>query len=148
MTGGWRARIRGEPEAGTPADGVDGNRGDLSEAQADGSRAGTTHLSVSAGRTEIDRPNQVWCTDITYIRMRQGFMYLVAVMDWFSRYVLAWEVSVSLETSFCLAALDWAFRRDRQIFSTPIKGRSSPAKISPADWRVTASTSAWTGVGE
>jgi putative transposase len=57
---------------------------------------------------KIDRPNQVWSSDITYIRLRQGFIYLVAVMDWFSRYVLAWEVSVSLETSFCLAALDWA----------------------------------------
>ena len=57
---------------------------------------------------KIDRPNQVWTSDITYIRLRQGFIYLAAVMDWFSRYVLAWEVSVSLETSFCLAALDWA----------------------------------------
>jgi putative transposase len=57
---------------------------------------------------KIDRPNKVWSSDITYIRLRQGFIYLVAVMDWFSRYVLAWEVSVSLETSFCLAALDWA----------------------------------------
>src|SRR5436853_575753 len=57
---------------------------------------------------KIDRPNQVWSSDITYIRLRQGFIYLAAVMDWFSRYVLAWEVSVSLETSFCLAALDWA----------------------------------------
>src|SRR5580700_3303330 len=57
---------------------------------------------------KIDRPDHVWAGDITYIRLRQGFIYLVAVMDWFSRYVLAWEVSVSLETSFCLAALDWA----------------------------------------
>ena len=57
---------------------------------------------------KIDRPNQVWSSDITCIRLRQGFIYLAAVMDWFSRYVLAWEVSVSLETSFCLAALDWA----------------------------------------
>ena len=59
---------------------------------------------------KIARPNQVWSSDITYIRLRQGFIYLVAVMDWFSRYVLAWEVSVSLETSFCLAALDWALQ--------------------------------------
>jgi putative transposase len=59
---------------------------------------------------KIDRPNQVWSSDITYIRLRQGFIYLAAVMDWFSRYVLAWEVSVSLETSFCLAALDWALQ--------------------------------------
>ena len=54
---------------------------------------------------QIDRPNQVWGSDITYIRLRQGFIYLVAILDWFSRYVLAWEVSVSLEGAFCLAAL-------------------------------------------
>jgi putative transposase len=67
----------------------------------------------------IDRPNQVWTSDITYVRLRQGFIYLVAVMDWFSRYVLAWEVSVSLETSFCVAALDWALQHGRPtIFNT------------------------------
>ncbi len=57
---------------------------------------------------KIDRPDQVWGTDIMYIRLRQGFIYLVAILDWFSRYVLAWEVSVSLESAFCVAALDWA----------------------------------------
>jgi putative transposase len=56
----------------------------------------------------ILRPNQVWCTDITYIRLRVGFVYLVAVMDWFSRYVLSWEVSISLETTFCVMALNRA----------------------------------------
>lgn len=67
----------------------------------------------------IDHPNQVWTSDITYIRLRQGFIYLVAVMDWFSRYVLAWEVSVSLETSFCVAALDWALQHGQpEIFNT------------------------------
>lgn len=56
----------------------------------------------------ITRPNQVWGTDITYIRLRHGFVYLVAILDWFSRYVLAWELSNTLDTSFCLSALDWA----------------------------------------
>jgi putative transposase len=59
---------------------------------------------------EILRPNQVWSTDITYISMRGGFLYLVAVMDWFSRFVLSWELSNTMETGFCLAALDAAFR--------------------------------------
>lgn len=59
----------------------------------------------------IQRPNQVWGTDITYIRLKQGFIYLVAVMDWFSRYVLAWEVSNSLDTFFCLSALERAFAK-------------------------------------
>jgi putative transposase len=59
---------------------------------------------------EILRPNHVWSTDITYIPMRGGFLYLVAVMDWFSRFVLSWELSNTLETSFCVAALNAAFR--------------------------------------
>ena len=57
---------------------------------------------------KIQRPNQVWASDITYIRMRHGFIYLVAIMDWFSRYVVAWEISISLDVSFCVAALEWA----------------------------------------
>jgi putative transposase len=58
----------------------------------------------------IERPNQVWSTDITYVPMQGGFLYLVAIMDWFSRFVLSWELSNTLDTSFCLAALDNAFR--------------------------------------
>jgi putative transposase len=60
------------------------------------------------GDIEITRPDQVWSTDITYVPMRRGFMYLVAVMDWYSRHVLSWEVSNSLETSFCIEALEQA----------------------------------------
>lgn len=67
----------------------------------------------------ITRVNHVWSTDITYIRLLHGFIYLVAVIDWFSRYVLSWEVSVSLETSFCLSALEWALAKARpEIFNT------------------------------
>jgi putative transposase len=54
---------------------------------------------------KIDRPDQVWCADITYIRMLQGFVYLVAIMDWYSRYVLAWELSNTMDKQFCLDAL-------------------------------------------
>lgn len=54
---------------------------------------------------EIVRPNQVWAADITYVRMRHGFLYLVAVLDWFSRYVLSWELSNTLDASFCVEAL-------------------------------------------
>ena len=57
----------------------------------------------------ISYPNQVWGTDITYIRMRKGFMYLVAIMDWYSRYVLSWVLSNSLSVDFCLESLDMAF---------------------------------------
>lgn len=55
---------------------------------------------------DIIRPNQVWATDITYIRLSNGFVYLVAILDWASRYVLAWRLSNSLDSSFCLDALD------------------------------------------
>ena len=53
----------------------------------------------------ITHPNQVWSTDITYLPMPNGFMYLVAVIDWYSRYVLAWQLSNTLDTPFCVAAL-------------------------------------------
>lgn len=68
----------------------------------------------------IDRPNQVWCADITYIPMAKGFVYLVAVMDWFSRRVLAWRLSISMETEFCVEALLDAMARHGQpdIFNT------------------------------
>lgn len=56
----------------------------------------------------IDRPNQVWCADITYIRMLHGFTYLVVIMDWFSRYIVSWELSITLETAFCVNALQKA----------------------------------------
>jgi putative transposase len=67
----------------------------------------------------ITHPNQVWSADITYIPMRQGFMYLVAVIDWYSRYVLAWQLSNTLDETFCLAALDAALQRGQpDIFNT------------------------------
>ena len=67
----------------------------------------------------IDRPDQVWATDITYIRMRRGFVYLVAIMDWFSRFVVSWSLSISLEVEFCLEILDEALARTRpEIFNS------------------------------
>jgi len=57
---------------------------------------------------EINGPNQVWCSDITYIPMQHGFMYLVAVMDWWSRYVLSWGLSNSMEAEFCIRAWEQA----------------------------------------
>jgi putative transposase len=57
----------------------------------------------------IDRPNQVWCTDITYIKMPQGFVYLVAIIDVYSRYIVSWRLSTSLDTSICIDMLNAAF---------------------------------------
>ena len=68
----------------------------------------------------IDRPNQVWATDVTYIPMARGFVYLVAIMDWYSRRVLSWRVSNTLDTSFCVEALNEAIETygAPEIFNT------------------------------
>jgi putative transposase len=68
----------------------------------------------------IERPNQVWATDITYIPMARGFVYLVVVLDWFSRRALSWRVSITLETDFCIEAVEEALARHGKpdIFNT------------------------------
>jgi len=67
----------------------------------------------------ITHADQVWSSDITYIRLAQGWVYLVAILDWYSRYVVAWEVSNSLDSAFCLAALERALTQTRPgIFNT------------------------------
>src|ERR671915_1047119 len=87
----------------------------------------------------ITRVNQVWSTDITYIRLHAGFVYLVAVMDWFSRYVLSWAVSITMDVGFCLEALEQAlgvatpdiFNTDQgaQFTSLEFTGRLAAAGI-------------------
>ncbi len=80
----------------------------------------------------IQRPDQVWSTDITYVPLACGFMYLAAIIDWFSRYVLAWRLSNTLDGSFCLEMLDEALRRGRpEVFNT--------------DQGVQFTSAAWTG---
>jgi len=67
----------------------------------------------------IERPDQVWSTDITYVPLAAGFMYLAAIIDWFSRYVLAWRLSNTLDGSFCLEMLDEALSRGKpEVFNT------------------------------
>ena len=69
---------------------------------------------------DINRPDQVWCSDITYIRLKHGFVFLTAVMDWYSRCVLSWEVSVTIDDSFCVSALERALHCNARpdIFNT------------------------------
>ena len=68
---------------------------------------------------QVTRPNQVWATDITYVRLSHGFMYLVAILDWYSRYVLSWRLSNSLEETFCIEALEEALGWQRpEIFNS------------------------------
>jgi len=81
--------------------------------------AGHTIYPYLLQGVEIARVNQVWSTDITYIRMVRGFLYLVAVIDWYSRYVLSWVLSLTMELDFCLEALRRALRRGRpEIFNS------------------------------
>ena len=69
---------------------------------------------------DIHRPGQVWCSDLTYIRLNRGFVFLTAVMDWHSRYVLSWEVSVTMDEGFCVSSLERALRQHPhpEIFNT------------------------------
>ena len=95
----------------------------------------------------ITEPNHVWAADITYIPMARGFLYLVAIIDWASRAVLAWRLSNTMDSGLLRrgagggAGCDTASRR----FSTPTRARSSPAPRSPAGSRLRASRFRWTG---
>jgi putative transposase len=81
----------------------------------------------------IVRPNQVWSTDITYIRMHKGFIYLTAVLDWYSRYVLSWRLSNNLDTEFCLEALKSALLMGRpEIFNTDQGAQFTSDKFTDA----------------
>ncbi|ETR67675.1 MAG: transposase [Candidatus Magnetoglobus multicellularis str. Araruama] len=77
---------------------------------------------------DIVSPNQVWSTDITYIRLKKGFVYLVAIIDWFSRFVLAWKLSNSLDVSFCIDAL-----KDALLLATPLIFNSDQGSQFTAD---------------
>jgi transposase InsO family protein len=86
---------------------------------------------------EINGPDQVWCSDITYIPLQQGFMYLVAVMDWWSRYVLAWEDLATRWTATSASGLGnghWELDAEYRTSQTPIKGRSSRARRTLRQW--------------
>ena len=81
---------------------------------------------------EIIRPNQVWCTDISYIPMARGFMYLVCIMDWYSRKILSWELSNTLDVSFCLKALESAI--EVAITTPEIFNTDQGCQFTSHDW--------------
>ena len=94
---------------------------------------------------EVVRPNQVWAMDITYIPMAKGFVYLAVVLDWFSRRVLSWRASITMEASFCVTTLEDALaRHGGRRSSTPIRAASLRARPSPACLSRMRSRSAWT----
>ena len=95
-------------------------------------RAGHRIYPYLLRNVRVERPNQVWSTDITYVPLARGFMYLAAILDWFSRYVIAWRLSNTLDGSFCLEMLDEALSRGRpEVFNT--------------DQGVQFTAAAWTG---
>ena len=107
----------------------DGYNGLISEAPALGASSGAQGISVSAAGLEISRANHVWAADITYMPMARGFCYLVAIMDWASRRVLAWRLSNTLDASFCTEALEEAIRSmEHRRYSIPIRAVSSPRR--------------------
>jgi putative transposase len=71
---------------------------------------------------KIDKPNYVWSTDITYIRLKNGFMYLTAIIDWYSRYVISWELSNTLELDFCIEALKRALKINKPLIFNSDQG--------------------------
>ena len=86
----------------------------------------------------IDAPNQVWCADVTYIPLAHGFVCLVAIMDWHTRHVLSWQLSITQDTSFCLEALDAALERygKPEIFNT-----DQGSQFTSRDWTDTLKAS-------
>ena len=95
----------------------------------------------------IIRPNQVWATDITYIRLTRGFVYLVAVMDWFSRYVLAWELSNSLDVYFCLSALERALSQSSPLIFNNDQGSQFTSDAFTARLQAANIAISWDGRG-
>lgn len=96
----------------------------------------------------IDRGDQVWSTDITSVRLASGFVYLMAVIDWYSRYVLTWALSTTLEADFRVETLGTILDRPQcEIFNTDQGAHSSPRPASRNPCWTRASRSAWTGVG-
>jgi putative transposase len=93
----------------------------------------------------ITRPNQVWAMDITYIPMARGFVYLAVVLDWFSRRVLSWRLSITMEAAFCVETLEDALARygKPDVFNTD-QGSQFTGAASPACSPATALQSAWT----
>ena len=103
----------------------------------------TRQMCLFAAELSIDAPNVAWGIDITYIRLRRSWMYLVAVMDLFSRFVLAWQMDDTLEMAFVMEAVNTAFRSPRPRCGIVIKDRISPARCTSTDSPALAFRSAW-----
>jgi len=115
------------------------------------------HLSLPGVRTQrypyllrglpITQPNAVWSTDITYVPMAHGFVYLVAIIDWYSRYVLAWELSNTLDTAFCLAALEQALTHGTPTIFNTDQGAQFTSQAYTQRLEAAAIAISWDGRG-
>jgi putative transposase len=101
------------------------------------------------GGLVIDRPNQVWCADITYLPIGRGFLYLVAIMDWHSRAVLAWRVSNTMDTGFCVSALEAVLARfgKPEIFNTDSQKIEASSRVQGSQFTSTEFTGALAQAG-
>ena len=112
-------RRGGESQACATADASHGPGGHLSEAAHEHAWTGHKIYPYLLRNVAVTRPNQVWSADITYVPLRCGFLYLMAILDWYSRYVLSWRLSNTLDGDFCLAALEEALQITRpEIFNS------------------------------
>jgi len=112
-------RLCSGSQEGAPPASFDGSDGGVSQTRLSLNPLAHRRFPYLLKGVAIVRPNQVWSTDITYIRLRGGFVFLAAMMDWYSRYVLTWDLSISLEADFCVAILERALEDQRaEIFNT------------------------------
>ena len=151
--------VSSKPEAGATADAHHGATGHHRRPRT--SRAAPDHrvYPYLLENVKVAEPNQVWAADITYLPMARGFLYLVAIMDWHSRYVVAWRLSNTLEADFCVEALQEALGRGRPgIFNTDQGSqftsreftqvlRDHGVRISMDGRGGTRTTSSWSGCG-
>ena len=119
----------GQPQAGTAADAVDGDRGAGTEKACLEAGSGTQDFPLSVRDMMIDRPNHVWAADITYVPIGRGFLYLVAIIDWASRAVLAWRLSNTMDVSVLPCSAGGRARAIRQAGNLQYRSRqpNSPA---------------------
>jgi putative transposase len=116
--------VQGRAAACCHADEAHGHRGALSRPNTSKPAPGHKIYPYLLRKLPITRPNQVWAMDITYIPMARGFVYLAAVLDWFTRRVLAWRVSITLEAEFCMEAVEEAWRNGKpEIFNSDQGGQ-------------------------
>ena len=140
------ARAGRRPPSGPSTDDQDGAGADLPTPEDQRAASGAPGLCrTCCAHLTIDRPNQVWCADVTYIPMRRGFLYLVAIMDWVSRKVLAWRLSNTMDADFCVEALEEALARfgRPEIFNTD-QGSQFTSRASPTRCKARRRASPWT----